>query len=181
MSDSWFDFDNNDGLDTRSFGTGYNIAELVSETAFDSEPPSWIETSFEWATRSSDSERDMWGLQAKQDDPSASFFDKLSAGVGKAADSVGRAYDKDPMKFFELGAKTLGGVYLADQKRDAIAKQNQAALDQQNNKAAIEEAERKRYSDSFVSRPTVARSTPVPLSRMDGSRVFNGNGTLNKG
>lgn len=171
---SWFDTDEVPNM-------GYNIAELISETAFDSEPPSWIETSFDWATKSSESERDMWGLQEKQDDPSASFFDKLSAGVGKAADSVGRAYDKDPMKFLELGAKTLGGVYLADQKRDALAKQNQAALDQQNNKAAIEEAERKRYNASFVSQPVMSRNPQKPLTRMDGSRVFNGNGTLNKG
>lgn len=165
-----------------------SFIDAVKETAFDNDLPAWTVS-----TPASDSA--VYALNKAEpavENSNTSFFDKLASGAGKLAGSVGDAYNKDPLKFLEFGAKTIGSKYLMDEKRDAATREAQSALDrqkmqaqslldQQNNKAALDQAEIKRYNDSFASRLPSVRNAQTPLSRINGSRVFNDNGSLTQG
>ena len=106
----------------------------------------------------------------KDDNVLTRVFDKMSAGVSKA-------YDKDPLKFLEMGLGGVAGVWKAQKDKDRADVQARSLIEQQNNADALKRAEQERYSSSFSTTkrgPVVAK----PLTRMNGSEVFDANGRL---
>ena len=103
------------------------------------------------------------------------IFDRLSSRMGKG---LSDAYDKDPLKFLEMGLGAVGGLYKAKQARDAAAMQSQSAVEVVKAKAAAEKEAQDRYNASFSTYgkrgPTVAK----PLTRMNGAQVWDANGRL---
>lgn len=99
----------------------------------------------------------------------------------KGADGLSKAWEKDPWKVLEFLGGTVGGAYLADQKRKEADANRASRLAEQNNAAAIKKAESDAYAASF---DTTRKRAPVvnkPLTRMDGSRVWGPNGKINRG
>lgn len=119
------------------------------------------------ASPSSGAERDRSNDQAPAQEENL-----VSRLLGGAKDGFDRAYKKDPLAILKLGAGALGNVYTADEKRKAQARQEQAALDQQNNSAALKKAEIDRYNQSFSTGARKPAPTFGPLARMGGQRVF---------
>lgn len=101
-------------------------------------------------------------------------FERISGKLGKG---VSDAFDKDPLKFLEMGLGGIAGVYKAKQARDAAAMQSQSAVDVVHAKAAAEKDAQDRYAASFSLKkraPVVAK----PLTRMNGAQVWDANGRL---
>ena len=106
----------------------------------------------------------------KEDNVIERVFGKLGKGVSDA-------YDKDPLKFLEMGLGGLAGVYKAKQAKEAAAATAQGRVDEVKAKAAAEKDAQDRYAASFSLKkraPIVAK----PLTRMDGSQVYDANGRL---
>jgi len=106
------------------------------------------------------------------------FFDRM---IDKASDGATKAWEKDPLKVIEFLGSTVGGAYLADQKRKEAEANRTSRIAEQNNAAAIKQAENDAYNASFSG---VRKRAPVvnkPLTRMDGSRVWGANGKMNRG
>lgn len=90
---------------------------------------------------------------------------------------VTKAYDKDPMSFIKLGLGTVGGMYLADEKRKAAAAQAQSQIDQQNNADALYQAKIKRINDARRNPGGKLSAGQPTLKRTNGTPVFT-NGVI---
>jgi len=100
------------------------------------------------------------------------FFDTLVSAVKKD-------FGANPRDYLKAGLDTVGGMYAANEKRNAVEAQQQGYLNQQNNADALKQAEIQRYNASFKSRPRVnAPSVQAPLTRTDGTPVYDANGNL---
>jgi len=95
----------------------------------------------------------------------------------KLKTGVSDAFDKDPLKFLEAGLGGLAGLYKTKAARDAANAQAQSAVEVVKAKAAAEKDAQDRYNASFG---TTKRAPLVkkPLTRMDGSAVYDANGRL---
>ena len=82
----------------------------------------------------------------------------------------------------EILAKGVGSAFDQKAQLEKVKVQNQGALDAINLKQANQLADNARYSGSVAGlrQPGLVASAQGPLSRNDGSRVFNGNGIINQ-
>lgn len=92
------------------------------------------------------------------------LLDKVLSG----ANAVGK-FTNDNSKAIELITGMIGGAYTAQEKRDAVQALAQEKIDTRN-----------RISDSMVKmkRPTIGK--PSSLKRLDGSEVYNKDGSFAK-
>lgn len=130
------------------------------------------------AAYTSRSERDAKdNLAAREDDDNRSVLDRISDGFGRAVDGIGKAYDKDPLKFLEFGLGTVGGMYKAAEGRKAADAQAQGYLDRQNNEARLQMEDKQRYTASQGTAPQTSLAQQF-LKRKNGQRIFDNNGKI---
>lgn len=99
------------------------------------------------------------------------IIDKLTGGIKKA-------YDKDPLAFLKMGMETVGGAIKAQRERETVERAARSRIEEQNNAAAIDAAQKKAYTDSFGNRKPRQPQKQAPLTRVGGLPVYDGAGRV---
>lgn len=126
-------------------------------------------------TTSDDVNRSIMGSyipEAPKEEPG--FFERLTRGV---TDGATAAWKKDPLEVLKFGANAVGGYFASDRAN----KQLQAQIDAYNARIKAEEDARAAQAASIAaitSRYGKKTKPTGPLTRKDGSRVFNADGTV---
>lgn len=112
--------------------------------------------------------------QNASEEPSGnSALDSILGAVDKAGSFV-----QKNSKLFELGSGLIGGAYAAQEKRDAAAATTAAQIAAEERAAAAKAATLKRIGDSIIAMKKPTMGKQVPLTRIDGSRVYNNERSL---
>lgn len=111
----------------------------------------------------------------------ASTGSNISNVIDRLVGAIGKDYEKNPIKYLGAALGTLGGVYKADETRkaaDALARSRINELDRAAQIKAEEDDRQRRISgETFAymgNRQKVGAAKP--LTRLDGSRVFDNTG-----
>lgn len=84
-------------------------------------------------------------------------------------------------KMIEIGAAFVTGVANRDAAREDRAAQTKASSDAAIQRDQLEQSANKRYSESITGMGPTTPVKPKPLTRLDGSRVFQPTGLINTG
>lgn len=112
-------------------------------------------------------------MEAPQDNES--LIDKVSKKVDGASNWLERH-----KKLTELITGSIGGAYMAEEKRKAAEAAQQGRLNEQNNAARIAQEQNAAFGASVGGLRPVRRGliSQMPLKRLDGSRVFDNGGKV---
>lgn len=117
------------------------------------------------------------GFEQRMDTPqdNESLVDKVSKKIDKASNWL-----DTHKKLTELITGSIGGAYMADEKRKAAEAAQQARLNEQNNAARIAQEQNAAFGASVGGLRPVKRGliSQMPLKRLDGSRVFDNGGKV---
>ena len=110
-------------------------------------------------------------VDSGDDNREESVIDRLTGGIKKA-------YEKDPLAFLKMGLETVGGAIKSQRDRETADRLARSRIDEQNNAAAINVAEKKAYSDSFSYKQPRQPKKQTPLSRVGGGQIYDAQGRV---
>lgn len=108
--------------------------------------------------------------------PAAAQSDTISNVIDTMLGGIKKAYAKDPLAFLKVGLDTVGGALKSQNERQAADRLAQSRINEQNNAAAISQAKTKAYNDSFSYKKPRTPKAQAPLSRIDGSPIYDSTG-----